>query len=88
MDIEPVGHRYGFLIVRDVGGLRHALRPGAVLAVSECEHDGSECLVVLATGRLLQAAAPLEAIVASLAEAWSWARGRRSAAREPFGNGE
>ena len=42
VDGETVG---GFVVFRDDGGLRHAVRPGCILAVSDADETQGETIV-------------------------------------------
>ncbi len=55
----------GFVVLRDDGGLRHAVRPGCILAISDADETQGETIVQLPGGRTLL-------IQRSLDEVLSW----------------
>ena len=66
VDVSPHKHNLpGFLMIRDVDGLRHAIRFGSVQLVS----DGDPCCdstVVVVAGRALFVDQPLDEVLAQI----------------------
>ena len=53
----------GFLVLTDVDGIRHAIRLGSVLAVSDADGHQDTAVVVLPGGRAILIAEPLERVL-------------------------
>jgi hypothetical protein len=64
-DTAVSGGRAGaFVVLVDSEGLRHAVRPGSVLALSDGDEAQDTTVAQLPGGRALRIAAPLEEVLA------------------------
>lgn len=58
--IVSAGRLGRVVVLTDDEGRRHALRPSAVVGISECDETGDSCLVTLTGGRMLYAPVTLD----------------------------
>ncbi len=63
MDVHQGERVGGYVIFLDHEGLRHAVRPGAVVAASDADPCQDSTVVQLPGGRFLMVQAPLERIL-------------------------
>ncbi|KAA0686188.1 MULTISPECIES: hypothetical protein [Alphaproteobacteria] len=53
----------GFILLKDVDGKRHAVRPGAFQALSDADEDGDETIAQIGFSRQVRILRPLDEVL-------------------------
>jgi hypothetical protein len=62
-ELRPACRLGPFIVLTEENGIRHAVRLGAVLAVSEADETGTTCIIQITGNRTVEVHGSLEAVL-------------------------